>query len=168
MPTITGKPLPPPAKAVLEEIMASAGVASCEVTSVGRDPDDQARVMYENLIGTGVGQGLEAQMKLYKAPGQSVIQVWNVNQAKPRAEVIQMMADRIRQLGPETVSKHCSTTQWVWDVAPSSVAIDKRDEFIVAVKNHPKMTKFLQPPQDPAYHIQIARISPEAKEVAPT
>lgn len=138
--------------------MISAGVDSCEVTSVGRDPESQAGAMYDNLVGVGDGKGLANQLNLYLDPGKAVIQVWNVNQAKPRAEVIKMMADKIRQLGPETVSKHCSTTQWVWDVGPSSVAIDKRDEFMVAAGSHPKVTKFLHPPRDPAYHLQIMRL----------
>ena len=155
---ITGKTLPPPANAVLLEIMATAGVDSCEVTSIARDPDAQARVMYENLIGTGVGQGLKDQMMLYKEPGRAVIQVWNVNQAKPRDQVIQLMADKIRQLGPETVSKHCSTTHWVWDVGPHSIPdVDKRGAFARAAASHPKVTKFLQPPQDPAFHLEIPR-----------
>lgn len=161
MPTITGKSLPPAAQTVLEEIMASSNLDSCEVTSVQRFPEDQARVMYENLVGTSIGQGLAAQLRLYKSPGQQVIQVWNINQAKPRDQVIAMMADKIRQLGPENVSKHCSTTQWVWDVAPSSVELDKRAGFVAAAIAHPKVTKFLQPPDDPAYHLQIDRV-PEA------
>ncbi len=154
---ITGKILPAAAQAVQEEIMTTAGVDSCEVTSVVRDPETQARVMYENLIGTGTGQGLAAQMGLYKAPGQAVIQVWNVNQAKPRDEVIALMANKIRQLGPETVSKHCSTTHWVWDVAPSSIPSERHAAYIAAAEAHPKVTKFLQPPQDPAYHAEIPR-----------
>lgn len=154
---ITGKPLPPAAQTVLEEIMTSSNVDSCEVTSVQRSPDEQARVMLENLVGTCIGQGLAAQLRLYKDPGQQVIQVWNVNQAKPRDQVIALMSDKIRQLGPENVSKHCSTTHWVWDVAPSSVEVDKRAAFISAAIAHTKVTKFLQPPQDPAYHLEVPR-----------
>lgn len=138
--------------------MATAGVDSCEVTSVGRTPEDQARVMYENLIGNGVGQGLQAQLALYRAPGQAVIQVWNVNQSRPRDVVIGLMADEIRRLGPETVSHHCSTTHWVWDVGPSSVQPGQRAPFAAAAAAHPKVTKFLQPPQDPAFHLEIVRV----------
>lgn len=137
--------------------MTAAGVDSCEVTSVVRDPYDQARVMYENLIGTGTGQGIAAQLLLYKVPGQAVIHVWDVNQAKPRDVVIGMMAEKIRQLGPENVSKHCSTTHWVWDVGPSSIPSEKHAAYVAAAVAHPKVTKFLQPPQDPAYHMEILR-----------
>ncbi len=137
--------------------MTAAGVDSCEVTSVQRSPEDQARVMYENLIGKGTGQGLSAQLGLYQQPGRIVIQVWNVNQSKPRDEVIALMADRIRQLGPETVSKHCSTTNWVWDVAPSSIPSEKHAAFVAAATAHRKVTKFLQPPQDPAFHLEVLR-----------
>ncbi len=154
---ITGKTLPAAAQVVLQEIMDTAGVDSCEVTSVGRDPDDQARVMYENLIGIGTGQGLAAQLALYREPGQEVIQVWNVNRSKSPVVVIGMMADKIRQLGPENVSHHCSTTHWVWDVGPSSVQAGQHASFAAAAAAHPKVTKFLQPPQDPAYHTEILR-----------
>ncbi len=137
--------------------MTAAGVDSCEVTSVVRDPESQARAMYDNLVGKGPEQGLTKQLALYQQPGRIVIQVWNINQAKPRDTVIAMMADRIRQLGPETVSKHCSTTHWVWDVAPSSIPSEKHAAYVAAAIAHPKVTKFLQPPQDPVYHTEILR-----------
>jgi hypothetical protein len=154
---ITGLPLPPEAQTVLEEIMAASGVESCEVTSVTRSPETQARVMYDNLMGEGVGQGYAAQLALYKDPGREVIQVWFVNQSKARLQVIALMSDKIRQLGPENVSKHCSTTRWVWDVGPSSIQPGQHAAFAAAAVSHPKVTKFLQPPQDPAFHTEILR-----------
>jgi len=59
------------------------------------------------------------------------------------------------------VSKHCSDTHYVFDVAPSSIA-DKR-AFVAAARSHEAVTRFLGPPLDPAYHIEIPReaLAPE-------
>lgn len=157
---ITGKSLGPGPRAVLIEIMKSAGVESCEVTSVGRTPATQARIMYENLIGTDVGQGVTAQMALYRPPGQAVIQVYVENSAKPKDEIISLMLAEIWKQGPEKVSHHCSMIRWVFDVGPSSIAEDKRQSFLLAAQHHPKVVKLLSPftePKDPAYHLEIPK-----------
>lgn len=157
---ITGISLQPIPKQVLSEIMTTAGVDSCEVSSVGRSPLSQARVMYWNLVGTGTGQGVAAQMALYMAPGKSVIQVFVDNPGKPKDEVIALMEAKIIELGPETVSKHCSTTMYVWDVAPSSIPADKHQTFLNAAITNPKVKKVLSPytiPKDPAFHLQVPK-----------
>lgn len=158
--TVKGKALWPYPGQILREIMASAQVDTCEVTSVGRTPETQARIMYENLIGTGDGQGIDAQLKLYMPPGQAVIQVYVANKDRPRDEIVAAMQMEILRQGPEKVSHHCSMTRWVFDVGPSSIAVDKQHDFLAAALGHPKVIKVLSPwtePKDPAIHIEIPK-----------
>ena len=150
-PVITGLALEDKPKQILTAILKAAGLKAAKVTSVQRNAAEQARVMYDNLVQFGVA----AQNKLYAAPGRAVIQVFAKNKAKPRAEVIQLMTDKINQLGPSTVSHHASNTHFVFDVAPSSIS--NKAAFIAAVKANPSVSKFLQPPADPAFHIEIPK-----------
>jgi hypothetical protein len=150
-PVITGLALEDKPRQILIAVLKAAGLSAAKVTSVQRNAAEQARVMYENLLQFGVA----AQNKLYAAPGRAVIQVFAANQTKPRDEVIQLMTDKINQVGPSTVSHHASNTHFVFDVAPSSIS--NKAAFIAAVKANASVSKFLQPPNDPAFHIEIPK-----------
>jgi hypothetical protein len=153
--TITGVPLPAPAEKVLKEVLLAAGLTLAKVTSVTRTPADQARIMYENIKQHGAAYNL----RLYGPIGDKVIQVYVANHLKLKeADIIARMEAKIKELGPAKVSKHCSDTHYVLDVAPSSIA--NKGRFISAVSQHKAIMTFLQPPQDPAYHLEIPKDSP--------
>ena len=153
-PTIDGVALlsDAPAK-VLREILKAAGLSRATVTSGVRTPAEQARVMYENCL----SKGPEFNLRLYAPPGQKVVQVFIDNRSKPRDPVIGLMLAKINELGPETVSKHCSTTHFVFDVAPSSIPEAKRADFEAAIRAHGAVSKLIPPPGDPAFHIEIPK-----------
>lgn len=140
---------------VLKECLAAAGETSATITSTSRDPYNQARVMYDNIVSKGVA----SQKALYAAGGDRVIDVYVASRAagKDRAEIIAAMEARIRELGPSTVSKHCAdpAVLGVIDVSPGSITNDAR--FIAAVDADARVSKFLHPgnSSDPAYHIEI-------------
>lgn len=138
---------------VLTDILRAAGLSKVIVSSTSRLPADQARVMYANLE----SQGVDAQRKLYKEPGRKVIEVYRQGKlaGKDPATIKKLMTDEIVRLGPTTVSRHASDPKIlnVFDVAPSSVA--KRPEFEVAVRAEKRVAKFLLPPNDPGYHLEI-------------
>ena len=149
---IDGKPLKPVPQAVLSEILTKCGLDSATVTSVGRMVKEQARIMYDNCLAYGV----EAQLRLYANAGDEVVRVYAQNQGKmPRAQVEALMVAKINEIGPGKVSHHLSDTRYVWDVAPSSIPAEKRAEFVAAAISHPRVVKFLQPPDDPAYHMEV-------------
>jgi type IV pilus biogenesis protein CpaD/CtpE len=150
-PVVKGKALPEKPTQVLTEILKVAGLKSATVTSVTRPPADQARVMYDNLV----TQGIAAQDKLYKAPGRQVIKVFAANPGKSRDEVIKLMTAKINEIGSSSVSKHISDTHYVFDIAPSSIV--DREAFIKAVQANKSVSKFLKPPEDPAFHIEIPK-----------
>jgi len=138
---------------VLRDVMNAANVATLTISSTQRSPGDQARVMYNNLE----GQGVAAQRKLYKPPGQAVIDVYVAGKAanKSADEIKAEMTARINELGPMNVSHHAADPKVlnVFDVAPSSVA--DVPAFEAAAKADNRVSKFLTPPNDPGLHFEI-------------
>jgi len=140
---------------VLKDIMAKAGVASVVISSTARDPFNQARVMFDNIMKTGVA----AQKELYAAAGDAVIDVCAAAQkaGKTPAETIKLMEAKIIALGPEKVSHHAAdlTKLNVFDVAPSSIPSGKKAAWEAAIKGNKAIAKFIFPPLDPGYHFEI-------------
>ena len=67
------------------------------------------------------------------------------------------MQAKILEIGPQNVSRHCAipTVKSVFDVAPSSIPDIKKPAFEAAIAASFNVDKFLKPPIDPAYHIEI-------------
>ena len=145
---------------VLRDVMAASKVAKVTISSTQRSPADQGRVMYNNCE----TQGVAAQKKLYKAPGQAVIDVYVAGKAAGKsADAIKAdMTAKINELGPMTVSHHAADPKVlnVFDVAPSSVV--NVDSFQKAAKADARVSKFLTPPNDPGLHFEI----PQPQETA--
>lgn len=93
------------------------GSDSINITSVARTPEDQARIMYDNIVKNGV----QEQLNTYKAPGDSVVNTYDPT--KSRDENIAAMTTEINKQGPGNVSKHCAnlSTLNVLDIAKSSI-----------------------------------------------
>lgn len=144
--------------AVLEDIMRAAGIDSVQVSSTSRGPADQARVMFNNLMSFGVAH----QKRLYGAAGDRVIDLFARERAVGRdaAAIKAAMAQEILRIGPTKVSRHASDPRVlnVFDVAPSSVA--RKQQFERAVLAEPRVTKFLKPPADPGFHLEIPQPRP--------
>ncbi|MBI2769251.1 MAG: hypothetical protein HYX47_06495 [Burkholderiales bacterium] len=142
---------------VILDILASAGVASCLVTSTVRNPAEQALAMYTNIEGSSV----EKQKGLYGANGRKVIDEYvALKQAgKGKAAILAGMTAKINQLGPANVSRHCGdhTRLNVIDISPKSVS--PRERFVFEVEKaeaQGRVAKFLSPSNgDPAYHLEI-------------
>jgi hypothetical protein len=138
---------------VLQDVMSAANVAKLTISSTQRSPADQARVMFNNLE----TQGVATQRRLYKPPGQAVIDVYVAGKAaNEAADAIKAeMTAKVIALGPETVSHHAADPKIlnVFDVAPSSVA--DVDAFQTAAKADSRVSKFLTPPNDPGLHFEI-------------
>lgn len=151
---VSGVEIAEPAKRVLVDILKAAGLTSAKVTSGVRTAADQARVMYENIASKGV----DFNYKLYGVNGDKVVKVYADNPGKPKDAVIALMQAKIVELGPSKVSKHCSDTHYVFDVAPSS--IKDHGKFVAAAEAHQAVSKLLKPPTDPAFHLEIPKTSP--------
>jgi len=162
-PIITGVPLPVEAAACLKEILVACGLDSATVTSAGRSVADQARIMFGNCLEYGVAH----QKALYKLPGQRVIDVYaQYHATMPRNAVESLMIQKILEVGSANVSHHIvDLSHWVFDVAPSSIPPEKREAFIAAAATHPKVSKFLKPPADPAFHLEVRRAGQAPPEI---
>ena len=142
----------PNAVRVLKAILKQAGLKSATITSGTRTPESQARVMYDDVI---IPHGTAYAYTLYGASGDKVIDVYVANSTRSRSVVIGLMRDKIIQVGPESVSKHTSSFLDVFDVAPSSIA--NRSAFERAIRANGEVSKFIFPPTDPAYHIEVPK-----------
>ena len=105
----------------------------------------------------GIPDGVTYARNLYLAPGNEVIDVY-VDQKQAganRTTTIAAMEQKIIDVGPETVSSHCSTTRVVFDVAPSSIDDDSAfEEALAQAKASGTILKFLTPQSDASYHIE--------------
>lgn len=155
----------PYSRQVLEDILRSAGLRSAVISSTSRDPANQARVMFNNLEKYGV----EHQKKLYSSAGDQVIDVYARSKAANQTadQIKANMEQKIREIGPTKVSRHASDPRVlnVFDVAPSSIK-DKR-AFEEAVKADKRVARFLVPPGDPGYHLEIPQRASASRERDP-
>jgi len=140
-------------RGVLTDILRAAGLSRAVISSTSRSPADQARVMFANLE----REGIEAQRRLYREPGRKVIEVYRqAKLAGQGAAAIQaLMTGEIVRLGPTSVSRHASDPKIlnVFDVAPGSIA--NRPAFEARVRAEGRVARFLLPPTDPGYHLEI-------------
>ncbi|QCO66682.1 hypothetical protein E5843_00720 [Luteimonas yindakuii] len=142
------------ALSALRQICSNACIRSVTITSTARAVEDQARIMYGNIR----RQGAAAVRSLYRAPGQAVVSAYEEGARAGLDEhgIRAAMAARIREVGPENVSRHIAQDGiCVFDVAPSSIPAGARARFVAAVQAHNAVRHFLQPPRDPAYHLEI-------------
>ena len=121
--------------------------------------------MFENfeawhVLPNGPDKDSKNPRKLYKPKfGGVVIDVYDYQKmmGQPTDAVIHAMAQKIIELGPEKVSAHCTAdlNKSIFDVAPTSIPDDKKKTFINQVTMTTGLVKFLRPPLDTAYHIEV-------------
>ncbi|MCU1339391.1 MAG: uncharacterized protein JWO19_4972 [Bryobacterales bacterium] len=109
--------------------------------------------MYENCVSKGAAYN----KTMYCPAGDQVVDVFETNRDKPRDAVIQLMTEKILEVGPSSVSMHLSETHYTFDVAPSSIPEHKRAAFVAAVLGNKAVSRLIQPPKDPAFHVEIPK-----------
>lgn len=147
--------IPKKAEDILKEILQKSEINSVTITSTTRSPADQARIMYSNLEKYGV----DHQKKLYSSNGDKVIDEYSELKAagKSVVEIKKGMENKIVEIGPQKISKHCAdpNRRCVFDIAPSSIPDKKKDDFVNAIKGNVNVDKYFIPPGDPAFHLEI-------------
>jgi N-acetylmuramoyl-L-alanine amidase len=140
-------------RGIVIDVMRKAGLAHLVISSTSRSPADQARVMFNNLERFGV----DHQKALYGPAGDQVIEVYRraKRDGQSATEIKRLMTNEIVRVGPTRVSRHASDPNVlnVFDVAPSSVS--RRAAFEQAVRADRRVAKFIVPPSDPGYHLEI-------------
>ncbi|MEK8016281.1 MAG: hypothetical protein VSS75_005385 [Candidatus Parabeggiatoa sp.] len=141
-------------KQVLRDALIKSGNKRAIISSTARDPYNQARVMYNNLEKK---DGVLSQKELYGRFGDQVIDVYvsSKKAGKNREQIIKDMKSKIEALGPQKVSNHAADSKvlGVIDVAPSSIT--HKEDFLKAIDADKRVSNIIQPPKDPAYHIEI-------------
>jgi hypothetical protein len=103
--------------------------------------------------------GVAHQKRLYGPVGDRVIDEYERLRlaGRRRSEIMAGMAAYITAAGGRRVSKHVADPAAlnVIDIAPSSISPHKRRSFEAAVAAEQRVSRFLYPPQDPAYHLEI-------------
>jgi len=127
---------------VIQDIMIVSKNRSLTITSTTRTPEDQAQIMYNNILSHSKNQ----QKNLYGPCGDAVIELFPDKNA---------MLQKILQIGPKNVSRHCAdpTKLNIIDISPSSVMY--KSAFINAVKEDPRISTFFYPKKDDAFHLEI-------------
>ena len=119
------------------------------ITSTARDPYNQARVMYDNIV----NKGMKKQRNTYLGPGQKVLDSYEsaLKAGKNRAGIIEEMKSKINEVGPEKVSKHCADSSIlnVFDISQAELS-NPRD---FKSKIESKVDKVLD--ENACYHIEI-------------
>lgn len=142
---------------VLHEVSETAKVTDLTISSIKRTVQDQARIMYKDIQTKGIAY----PQKLYGKSGRAVADVYaeKAKQGLSEAEIRMAMALKMTELGPGSISHHIDDEGLglcVFDIAPSSVRPeDKLKNLANAIAKHPKVKKFLQPPRDVAFHLEI-------------
>ena len=141
---------------VLRDLAQDAGLELLYVTSTVREPDDQIRIMYDNIKRHGV----EHSYAMYGSSGDKVTDAY-VAKGKRESEALikARMRRALDKVGGRNVSKHIRTEGLtVVDLAPSRIPAAKRVAFeaaLAAALARGVVQYWLGPPKDPAYHIEI-------------
>ncbi|MGW8256460.1 MAG: peptidoglycan-binding domain-containing protein [Thermoguttaceae bacterium] len=140
------------ALAVLRMVLDHGALATTTVSSGFRSAYDQARVMHYNIKRYGVA----SQKALYGPAGDKVIDVYANNSSLPRDKLIALMKDKIKEIGPSKVSRHCGEKFHAIDVEPESIAERQKFEKALAwAKKKGLLSSYILPPLDPGYHLEI-------------
>ena len=144
-------------RAVLNDVMRAAGIESLRITSTFRSPEMQARIMFDQID----RRGEKAARRLYNATAEQVLDVYVALRQKrvSDTEIITAMADKIRalRLKDPRAFKHVADPKILntLDIAPSSIPVARRDAFRKAIANESRISRFLGPPVDEAFHLEI-------------
>lgn len=147
-------PISTKSERVLTDLMICAGLNSLTINSTQRSAREQAAAMYTNCL----NKGIKSQKMLYGSYGDQVIDTYSYYHDKGYSQdnTIAQMTNKINDLGPSNVSKHCGDYSKinVMDISPSSVG--NGDKFMDCVKRNSSISNYFSPgSNDPAYHIEI-------------
>ncbi len=98
--------------------------------------------------------GVKHQKNLYNKYGDLVIDEY------VKTKSIKSTNELILKLGPANVSLHCANPNIinVFDISPSSINNIKKFENYVKI--NPNVSKYITPPNDPGFHLQIPQPKP--------
>lgn len=121
-------------------------VGSVIITSTERSVEEQARIMYENILKKGKAE----QLRTYLQPGQNVINIYD--ESLSREKNIAAMAEQIRKEGPEHVSKHIANSEIINVIDVDRKTLSNVQTFVDAAR-HAGFTKILD--ENGCIHLEL-------------
>lgn len=133
---------------ILREVGEQTKNLLLTITSTARDPYNQARVMYDNIV----KKGMKEQRNTYKPPGQRVLDAYESAKAKgkDKAGIIKEMEAKIKEIGPSKVSRHCGDPKVV-NVFDVHQGMSNPKDFKKTIT--PKVATLLD--ENGCYHLEI-------------
>jgi hypothetical protein len=129
---------------LVKDSLRIAGRATATINSTARNPEDQARAMFNNLTGAPgpLAANVATQLEIYAPPGEAVINTFaGLAGQRTLAEVVAdavaikaAMVAEINTQGPTKVSKHCSDPAIISVVDLSKASVDSSALFKAAAK----------------------------------
>ncbi len=136
---------------VLQEILAKAGEPTARITSYRRSPEQQAQVMFNNIIRDGAARNQTA----YKNPAAAaqVVKAFNdaMNAGKDGAGILAAVTAAVNAVGAANLSDHCAANPAI-DIDPKS--LKNTGNFNAALQADSRV-KAIMPPADSTYHLLI-------------
>jgi peptidoglycan hydrolase-like protein with peptidoglycan-binding domain len=137
---------------VLKEILAKAGETTAKITSYARTADEQARIMYNNIVKDGEAKNRQS----YKNPAAaaSVVDAFMtaLKAGKNGGEIYAAVLAAVNKAGAANLSDHCAANPAI-DIDPAS--LKNKGSFETALKADSRVQAII-PPADPFYHLIIA------------
>ncbi len=145
--------LPDYAAGVLRDLLAASSNPSALIDSLGRSPAGQARAMLHNLE----AHGIPAQRRLYRAPGNAVIDVFQrgKSQDMTHAGILDEMEEEIVRLGPEHVSEHCADPALKTVIDLFRPKLKWPGEFIARAKSDPRVVNVIDEAFNSCVHLVV-------------
>lgn len=138
----------------LQDLARASGERNFLINSTYRTAQDQARAMLQNINSRGMAYNLN----LYNGkPGSQVVLAYQ------RTGTLEGMVNMIEKLGPANVSSHSKPPTKIQVVDISARFIVSPHRLKVALnqfKSEGTISKFIPPPRDPAFHIEIPQPQP--------
>ncbi len=143
---------------LLKEMAKNSNNTKIHITSTVRTPRKQAQIMYSYIV----SEGLQNQYTLYGPNGDKVIDVYVKNKKlnKSKDEIINAMEAKIKELGPDNVSRHCGnhSKRNVFDISYNPTKLANAKSFLQQINLKVKdksISKFIDEKKRNCYHIEI-------------
>lgn len=137
---------------ILRQVLAKAGELQATVTSTLRSAQEQASIMYNNIIRDGAAKNRNA----YKNPGLASQVVDAFEQAKSQgksdADIQKAVLEAVNKVGADKLSGHCNASNPAVDIHPASL---KNRGLFESILRADSRLSVVCPPQDPFYHIEF-------------
>ena len=99
--------------------------------------------------------GVNTQKDIYKDPGDKVIDVYanGIKNKLSKSEIIKLMENKIKELGPSTVSKHIADYNFINTFDISYSKLSNKERFYSEILKRKELEKIMI--ENNCYHLQI-------------